>query len=47
VRTVVAHTCVTSRLREIAGGHLDNDGVLVDRERLANRVLADLFTEHG
>jgi HAD superfamily hydrolase (TIGR01509 family) len=26
---------------------LDNDGVLVDSERLANRVLADLLTEHG
>ena len=25
----------------------DNDGVLVDSERLANRVLADLLTEHG
>lgn len=25
----------------------DNDGVLVDSERLANRILADLLTEHG
>jgi HAD superfamily hydrolase (TIGR01509 family) len=25
----------------------DSDGVLVDSERLANRVLADLLTEHG
>jgi HAD superfamily hydrolase (TIGR01509 family) len=25
----------------------DTDGVLVDSERLANRVLADLLTEHG
>jgi len=25
----------------------DNDGVLVDSERLANRVLADLLTEYG